>query len=78
MTIDTKDVTTWVTKHLALCIPVACGVFAWYAACRWQAACDKNQIALMIFYFSVSAASGIVSLIMTIAHLNRLGFFNVD
>lgn len=76
MTIDTDEVTGWVKKHLAICVPLACGLLSWYAATRWQAALTHNETALVVFYFSLSAVSGVVSAILTIAHVNRLGFFD--
>ena len=75
MTIDTDQVTGWIKKHLAICVPIACGLLSWYAATRWQAAIDHNQTALEIFYFSLAAVSGVGSAILTFDHINRLGFF---
>lgn len=76
MIIDTKNVSGWIRTHLSICAPIACGVLSWYAANRWQAAIDHAQVALMIFYFSISAVSGVTSAILTYAHINRLGFFD--
>lgn len=76
MVIDTDQVTTWAKTHLAIVAPVATGLLSWYAAMRWQAAIDHNQTALMIFYFCISAVSGVVTAILTCLHIKRLGFFN--
>jgi hypothetical protein len=75
MVIDTKEVTSWAKLHLAIVVPVACGLLSWYAAVRWQAAIDHNQTALEIFYFALSAVSGVTAAILTYSHLDRLGFF---
>jgi len=76
MVIDTKDVSGWVSTHLRIVVPVACGVLSWYAATRWQAAISHGEVALMVFYFFVSAVSGIASAVLTFGHLTRLGFFD--
>jgi len=78
MTIDTDRVAAWLKTHLAICVPIACAAISWFAALRWQAACDKTQVALMIFYFSICAVSGITAACLTLAHINRLGFFNTE
>jgi len=78
MVIDTKDVSGFLKTHLAIVVPVACGALSWYAATRWQAAINNSQTALMIFYFCISAVSGVVTAILTILHIKRLGFFNED
>lgn len=75
MVIDTKEVTSWIKTHLAICVPIACGLLSWYAAVRWQAAIVHAEAALMVFYFFVSAIAGIAAAILAFAHLNRLGFF---
>ena len=75
MVIDTDQVSSWITKHLAICVPVGCGLLSWFAATRWQAALDHNQIALAVFYFFTSAISGVGSAILAFVHINRLGFF---
>ena len=76
MTIDTKDVTSWLKTHLVIAVPIGLAFLAWFAAMRWQAAITQSQIALAIFYFSVCATSGVTSAVLTIAHLIRLGLFN--
>lgn len=78
MMIDTKDVSSWVKTHLAISVPAATGALSWFAAMRWQAALDHNQIALCIFYFSICAVSGVATTILTFVHLNKLGCFGED
>lgn len=75
MIIDTGKITTWAERHLRICLPVATGLLSWFAAMRWQAALDSGKFALEIFYFFVSAVSGIVTAILAIVHFARLGFF---
>ncbi len=75
MMIDTDKLTGWAKTHLTLVVPAATGALAWFAAMRWQAACDHNQTALMIFYFCICAVSGVTTACLTLAYLNKLGLF---
>lgn len=78
MTIDTNDITSWLQKHLLVVIPIGLVFLSWFAATRWQAALTDNQKALQLFYFFLSAVSGIVAAVLTIFHLIRLGLFNKE
>lgn len=75
MVIDTNKVTDWAKLHLRVVVPVATGLLAWFAANRWQVAIDHNQGALEIFYFFITAVSGIVTAVLTVRHLDKLEFF---
>lgn len=75
MVIDTDKVVGSLKTHLSIVVPVGLGLLSWYAATRWQVAWDKSQVPMMVFYFALCGASGIVSVILTIKHLVALGFF---
>lgn len=75
MIIDTDKITGWAGTHVKVCVPLACGLLSWYAAMRWQAALDHNSFALEVFYFFVSASSGITSIGSTIWYLLEIGIF---
>lgn len=74
MIIDTDKVSGWAKTHAKICIPMATGLLSWYAAVRWQAAIDHKETALMVFYFAVSATSGITTAVLTIIHFINTGF----
>ena len=76
MIIDTNKASGWIKTHLKISVPIATGFLSWWSAMRWQAAIDHNYTALCMFYFAVAAASGVVTLIMTVCHFRQLGFFD--
>ena len=78
MIIDTDKATDWIKKHSRISVPAATGILSWYAATRWQAAMDHHLDGLMMFYFGVSAASGIVTIVLVVCHLLKLGFFESE
>lgn len=76
MIIDTDKAAGWARKHLVICVPIATTFLSWFAAIRWETAIKQNEQALMIFYFAICAVSGVVSAVLVIQHLIRLGLFD--
>ena len=79
MIIDTDKISGWVKIHSRICIPVATGFLSWFAATRWQVAYrDPNGVPLDVFYFCVSASSGIFTVMLVVFHITKFGWFNDD
>ena len=76
MIIDTDKVSNWAMTHLSLVIPAATGFLSWFAAGRWQAALTACQTALVVFYFCIAAVSGVVTALLVIGYLNKIGAFD--
>lgn len=75
MIIDTDRISDFIKIHSRICVPIAVGFLSWYAALRWQVAIEHSQLAMQIFYFFVTAVSGVTTVVLTIKHLTRCGFF---
>lgn len=76
MIIDTNNLSKWVATHLKISVPIATGFLSWFAAMRWQAAIQNHTIALSVYYFCVSAVSGIFTVVLVILHFIKIGFFD--
>ncbi len=72
MIIDTDKATNWVKNHTVIVVPIGLGFLSWYAATRWQVAIYHNETAMMVFYFFVSALTGVASAISAGAYLASL------